>query len=130
MPRIVYPSVEELIETNRRVLREIRVKKADQHQVLSKSSLAAALHKAKAEEGDIYTKAVILLTELVRGHAFASGVRRTGYVATLSFLRANGERPHVIHDAKILTGVREGFYTMDEIKSWLKGNAIRKFTRP
>jgi prophage maintenance system killer protein len=50
---------------------------------------------------------------LVKGHAFASGVRRTAYVVTLSFLDSNGEHPHVIHDPKVLTGVREGFYTLD-----------------
>lgn len=129
MPSIIYPSVDELIETNNRVLREIRVKKADRHRVLSRARLEASLQRAKSEEGDIYDKAAILLSELVQGHAFASGVRRTAYVATISFLRTNKEQPQVVHDAKILTGVREGFYTMDEIKNWLKGNAIRKFTR-
>ena len=77
----------------------------------------------------LYDKAAVLLTELVRAHAFASGVRRTAYVATMSFLRTNGQHPSVIPDPKILTGVREDFYAQDEIKEWLKGNAIRKFTR-
>ncbi len=83
----IYPSVDELIETNKRVLKEIRVKKADRHRVLSRARLEAALRNAKAREGDVYGKAAILLTELVKGHAFASGVRRTAYVATISFLR-------------------------------------------
>ncbi len=129
MAPIIYPTVDELIETNRRALIEIRSKKADSHRVLSRPLLIAALEKVEAESGDLYDKAAVLLTELVRAHAFASGVRRTAYVATMSFLRTNGQHPSVIPDPKILTGVREGFYSQDEIKEWLKGNAIRKFTR-
>jgi prophage maintenance system killer protein len=78
---------------------------------------------------DIYEKAAVLLTELLRGHAFASGVRRTAYAATISFLRVNGETPKVVHDPKVMIGIRERFYTKEEIKSWLKGNEVRKFTR-
>jgi hypothetical protein len=47
----------------------------------------------------------------------------------MSFLRINGERPGTSHDPKVLTGIRERFYTKDEVKSWLKGNAIRSFSR-
>jgi len=130
VPGIVYPSVEELIETNKRVLREIRAKRADRHHVLSRPSLEATLRQVKLEGNDLYEKAAILLTQLVRSHAFASGVRRTAYVASISFLRANGEHPSVIHDSKILTGIREGFYTMDEVVNWLRGNVVRKFVRP
>ncbi len=129
MPSIVYPSVDELIETNRRILRDIRVKKADQHKILSKEKIKTALQKTISEEGDVYDKAAVLLTELVRGHAFASGVRRTAYAATISFLRINGETPALLHDPKVLTGIRERFYSKEQVKSWLKGNEVRKFTR-
>jgi prophage maintenance system killer protein len=129
MARVIYPSADELVETNERMLEEIQAKKADRHGVLSKKKLEDAIDKAKSEEGDLYDKASVLLIELVRGHAFASGVRRTAYAATISFLRVNGERPRVSHDPKVLTGIREGFYTKAEVKSWLKGNAIRSFAR-
>ena len=105
------------------------MKKADQHKILSRKALEIALAKARAEKGDIYDKAAVLLIELVRGHAFASGVRRTAYSATISFLKTNGENPAVPHDPKVLTGIREGFYTKQEVKSWLRGNAIRPFKR-
>jgi prophage maintenance system killer protein len=84
---------------------------------------------ARNEKGDLYDKAAVLLIELVRGHAFASGVRRTAYAATISFLRVNSERPDTSHDPKVLTGIRERFYTKDEAKNWLKGNEIRPFSR-
>lgn len=129
MSNIVYPSVEDVVEANRRVLKEIRVKKGDQHKVLSRQKIADALREARAEQGDVYDKAALLLTKLVRGHAFASGVRRTAYAVTISFLMSNGEQTHTIHDPRILSGIRERFYTTQEVKEWLKGNEIRKFTR-
>ena len=129
MPLVLYPSVDEIIETNRRVLREIRVKKADRYKVLSRRKIEAALQKMSEETGDIYDKAAVLLTELVHGHAFASGVRRTAFAATISFLRVNGESPGIPHDPEVLRGIREAFYTQQEIKEWLKGNEIRKFSR-
>lgn len=79
--------------------------------------------------GDVHDKAASLLTELIRKHPFASGNRRTAYVATRFFLESNGEKLKVTHDPRILQGMREGFYTRDEIKRWLKGNAIKEFTR-
>jgi death-on-curing family protein len=91
MARIIYPSADELVETNERVLEQIQVKGADHHGVLSRKKLEYAIEKTRNEEGDLYDKAAVLLIELVRGHAFASGVRRTAYAATISFLRINGE---------------------------------------
>ena len=66
MAPMIYPTVDELIETNRRALIEIRSKKADTHRVLSRPLLNAALEKVEAESGDLYDKAAVLLTELVR----------------------------------------------------------------
>ena len=57
------------------------------------------------------------------------GIRRTAIAAAISFLRLNGERVNTAYDPKVLQGIREGFYTKEEIKSWLKCNEIRKFTR-
>lgn len=129
MAEIIYPTVDELIEVNQRVLREIRVKKADQHRVLSKQKIEDAVRRTKEAEGDIFDKAATLLAELVRGHAFASGVRRTAFTATIAFLKTNGANPNVVHNPKVLMGIRERFYSKDEIKDWLKGNEIRKFAR-
>jgi hypothetical protein len=53
---LIYPSVDELIETNLRVLKEIRAKRADQHRVLSRPKLERALQKVKDEKGDVYDR--------------------------------------------------------------------------
>ena len=66
---------------------------------------------------------------LVQGHPFASGNRRTAFVATRLFLEQNGEKTKAEHDPKILQGIREGFYTTLEVKSWLKGDEVKRFAR-
>lgn len=129
MSDVDYPTIDELIELNRRVLGEIRVKKADRHRVLSRSGLEHLLGRVKEQEGDIYDKAVTLLIGLVRAHSFASGNRRTAYLAAMSFLEMNGKGANVAHDPRVLQGIREEFYTRDEIKAWLKGHEIKEFRR-
>ena len=124
-----YLTVEEVIEINKIVLREIRVRKADQPRVLADWKLEEGLELVKKTQGDIYDKAVAVVTELARGHAFASGNRRTAYVTAKVFLERNGAKMRVKHDPNVLQGIREGFYSKKEIKEWLKGNAIKEFLR-
>ncbi len=130
MAEIKYPTMDELIELNRRVLREIKVKKADRHRVLSRNALDNLLRMVRDQEGDIYEKAVTLLTGLVRTHHFASGNRRTAYLAAKGFLEMNGEKTPVVHDPRVLQGIREEFYTRYEIKRWLQGHETKEFRRP
>ncbi len=129
MSDVNYPSIDELIELNRRVLGEIRVKKADRHRVLSRRGLEGLMGLVEEQAGDVYEKATTLLIGLVRTHPFASGNRRTAYLATMSFLEMNGETTTVVHDPRLLQGIHEEFYTRDEIKAWLKGHEIKGFER-
>ncbi len=124
-----YPSVDDLVETNKRVLREVRVKKADQHKLLSRGVLENVLQRTGEEKGDVYEKAVTLLIGMLRTHPFASANRRTAYLATKGFLERNGEKTRVAHDPEILQGIRQEFYTRDEIRTWLQGNEIKRFRR-
>ncbi|MBI2084048.1 MAG: hypothetical protein HYT70_00300 [Candidatus Aenigmarchaeota archaeon] len=64
-----------------------------------------------------------------RIHPFESGNRRTAIVATASFLEVNSEKLNIIHDVNILQGVREIYYTDEEIKEWIRGGKIRAFER-
>ncbi len=130
MGAVKYPTINELIEINKLVLKLIKAKKADQHKVLSRNELEGVLRSMKEQEGDIYEKAVTLLTGLLlRSHPFASGNRRTAYLAARGFLEINGEEIGVEHDPDVLQGIREDFYARKEIISWLKGNGIRRFRR-
>ena len=126
---IELPTEDDIIQLNKEILKTIKVKKADKHKVVKEAAIAQAIESARKSSGDLYDKATILLINLVQGHPFDSGNRRTAFAAAMTFLRLNGERPKVVHDAKVLQGIREGFYTKDEVKKWLKGYGIRAFNR-
>ena len=129
---VKYPSVEKIIELNLLALSMIRAKKADQACVLSRGKLSQALEESKNFEGDIYDKAVILLKGIVQKHAFASGNRRTAFLAAKYFLMANKAAINVEdkpENARVLLGIREGYYSGEEIKEWIKNGKIREFSR-
>jgi len=126
---IDYPTVDQIVELNKEALATIKIKKADSHRVLSRARILAAIGETKSDAGDIYDKAASLLIALTRVHAFDSGNRRTALLAALTFLRMNRETARIVHDANVLLGVREGFYSKNEIRDWLKGHAVRKFER-
>ena len=98
----------------------------------NRAKLSEAIDKCKEVNGDIYDKAAILLKELVKAHAFASGNRRTAFITTLDFVKRNKGKVKIKDDptnAKVLTGIREGYYTNNEIKEWIKNGKIKQFKR-
>jgi len=132
MIKIAYPTNEEIIEYNKLVLENIKVKKADKPQVLSEIKLLEIISNCKKLKGDIYDKAVILLINLVRRHPFASGNRRTALFTAIKFLIDNNVQVKIKNDpifARVLTGIREGFYSNLEVHNWLKNGKIREFKR-
>lgn len=128
---ILYPSIEDIIEINKRVLQEIKVKKADRSRLMlsGRQILESMFRDVEANEGDVFDKAVILLKGIIQRHPFESGNRRTAISVTSSFLENNGEKLNITRDVNILQGMRENYYTHDEIKEWLKGGKIREFKR-
>jgi prophage maintenance system killer protein len=126
MARYRFPTADEIIELNKRVLMEIPAKKADSHKVLSRAKLQAILDDAEKADDDVYNPATELLFGIIKGHPFASGVRRTAVTLTSVFLKMNGAETEVPHDPEVIKGIREGFYNKSEVKEWLKGHGIRK----
>ena len=93
MPRIKYPTVEEIIATNKKVLEIHRAKKADKHELLgTKHQIQEIIDKSKRKKGDIYIKSAVLLKELTISHLFASGNRRTAYLVTNDFVYKNQKK--------------------------------------
>ena len=132
MNNVIYPTPEKIIDYNKFLLKEIKVKKADQPKVLSYLKINDTVEECKALRGSFYDKAVCLLKGLVQKHPFASGNRRTALFTTLTFLKDNNTNTDIKDDAKsskILTWIREGFYIDKEISNWLKNGKIRKFER-
>jgi len=110
-----------------RVLKDIRVKRADSHRVANRKKLDSVVDEVRALDGGAYEKAACLLIGLTKKHAFDSGNRRTAYAATELFLEANDETLKAEPDPTVLTGIREGFYRTEEVVEWLKGNGIQEF---
>ena len=125
MPRILYPTVEEIIETNRKVLQKIRVHKADRHGILmgqvGREKISRTIDAAESEEGDAYDKAAVLLIGIATGHPFESGNRRTAYSVAVDFLESNGFQVANTYDTNIVRGIRSGTHKKADVASWLKG---------
>ena len=130
MSEVRYLTTDEIVDINKNVLKEIKVKKADSHRVASRKKIEDVLGKVQAEEGDAYWKAAVLLIQLTKAHAFDSGNRRTAYAAAKLFLEANQKTLDIEVEPRVLTGIREGFYQTNEVVEWLKGHGIRAFVRP
>jgi len=129
---IEYPSVERIVEFNLLALTLIKMKKGDAHQVLSHSKIREAIEGCRNEDGDLYKKAVALLKALVQKHAFASGNRRTAFIAAKSFVLSNGGSFKIADDphyARAMQGIREDYYSDEELMEWIKHGKIREFKR-
>ena len=132
MKRIKYLTEKKVEEYNKLILSEIKVRKADQPKLLSKEKLKEAINLCKQTKGDIFDKACVLLVELICLHPFASGNRRTAIVSVQRFLEDNGNELRIktsASESNIFTGIREGFYTFEEVKKWIKNGKIKKFER-
>ncbi len=82
--------------------------------MLSYRKLVNTLEGCRALDGDIYDKAGFLMKNLIQGHPFASGNRRTAFITAKDFLISNGAKfaiPDHPKQAKVMLGIRETFYT-------------------
>ena len=110
----------------------IKVRKADKPEVLSKSKITNVIRDCEENDGDVYDKAIVLLKGLIQKHPFASGNRRTAFIATKDFILTNSHTFGIKDDpsaARAMQGIRENYYSHNEIKEWLKHGKIKKFTR-
>ena len=65
-------------------------------------------------------------------HPFASGNRRTAFVVVKDFLLMNKAEFKIKDDpiyARVMLGIREGYYKEEEIKNWIVKGDIREFRR-
>ncbi|MBI4931288.1 MAG: type II toxin-antitoxin system death-on-curing family toxin [Bacteroidetes bacterium] len=130
--KIKYLSEQDIIELNVVALSLIKIKKADKSELLSYYKLKAIVEGCKKLKGDIYDKTAFLLKEIIKQHAFASGNRRTAFIAAKHFLTLNNAIFNIKDEpeyAKIMTGIRENYYSDEEIKNWIQNGQIREFKR-
>jgi len=126
---VVYPSVDDLVEANKKVLTAVRVRHADSHRVLSYEKLRRIAETIPNVDGDLYDQSAALLRLIAKEHAFASGNKRTAYLVAEAFMVNNGLPWTAQYEDGVMTGIREGSYTQAEVKDWLTGHGIRPFRR-
>jgi len=129
---IMYPTVEEIQYNNTIAIEMFRKSKQDRAKTISLSYIQKAIDKVKMNPGDIYDKAALLLYELTRVHAFESGNKRTAFLTTKKFVLKNGGKfniPDTINNVKVMIGIRENYYSQNEIKEWIMNGKIKKFER-
>jgi len=132
MARTVYPTVDEIQYYNTIAIEMFRRSKLDQAKTISASYIQRAIDKVKMEPGDLYDKAARLIIELTSMHAFESGNKRTAFLSTKRFVLNNGGKfniPDTINNVKIMIGIRENFYSQNEVKEWIINGKIKKFER-
>lgn len=128
--RVEYLTVNDLIEINKYVLKAFHDKKGDKHEILDMVKILDLIFKVERLEGDVYEKAAYLMLHITKGHPFASGNKRTAYTATKKFL-SNNQKTYKFKDdnvinPKIMIAIREGRYTLDEIKEWITYGRVEK----
>jgi len=129
MPRIKYPTVQEIITTNKRVLEVFIVKKADKHELIgTKHRIQEIIEKAKRKKGDIYIKSAVLLKELTIAHLFASGNRRTAYLVTNDFIYKNNKKDieKSEKEVEIFKKIRYRVISDEELAKWIKNEKKKK----
>ena len=132
MVGIAYPTVDEIQYYNTIAIEMFRKSKQDRAKTISLSYIQKAIDKVKMNPGDIYDKAALLLYELTRIHAFESGNKRTAFLTTKKFVLKNEGKfniPDTINNVKVMIGIRENYYSQNEIKEWIMNGKVKKFER-
>ena len=132
MDLLNYPSVEEIQYYNTIAIEMFRKSKHDEAKIISFSYIEKAIEKVKNKQGNLYDKAALMLYELTRIHAFESGNKRTAFLTTKKFVIKNEGKfniPDSTDNVKVMIGIRENYYSLNEIKEWIKNGKIKEFRR-
>jgi len=127
-----YPTVEEIQYYNTIAIEMFRKSKHDEAKTITVSYIEKAIEKVQNKQGTLYDKAALMLYELTRVHAFESGNKRTAFLTTKKFVLKNEGKfniPDLTDNVKVMIGIRENYYSLDEIKEWIKNGKIKEFRR-
>ena len=132
MDLVSYPTVEEIQYYNTIAIEMFRKSKQDEAKTINVSYIKNAIEKVRNKQGNLYEKAALMLYELTRIHAFESGNKRTAFLTTKKFVLRNEGKfniPDSTNNVKVMIGIRENYYSLNEIKEWIKNGKIKKFRR-
>ena len=129
---LIYLNESALISINKRAIKLFEIKKKDKHELMSLYKLAHLVDGCIDFNGDFYEKTVFLTKSIIKSHCFASGNRRTALLALFLFHAFNNKKLYITDDPinnKIFLGIREGYYSDDELSCWIRSGKIKKFKR-
>jgi prophage maintenance system killer protein len=138
---VFYPTKEFIVALNELVLRAYPEKKADRHKIIKGGGLDFFLSRIEKQKFNEWTLALYLFRGLIQGHYFDSGNRRTAYFVLFVYFVSNDIKCYVTQHMEdnpnpflklgknMMTGIRENFYSDEEIIQWFKIGEIRKFIR-
>ena len=132
MDGIIYPTIDEIKYYNTIAIEMFRKTKHDRAITIEDAFILKAIKAVKSKEGTIYDKAAILLLKLTQAHAFESGNKRTAFLSTKRFVLMNNSKfniPDSTDNVKIMIGIRENYYTEEELRMWIKHGKIKEFRR-
>ncbi len=132
MQLLNYPTVEEIQYYNTIAIEMFRKNKHDEAKTITVSYIKKAIEKVKNKQGNLYDKAAVLIYELTRVHAFESGNKRTAFLTTKKYVIKNEGKfniPDSTDNVKVMIGIRENYYSLTEIKEWIKNGKIKEFRR-
>jgi len=94
------------------------------HGVKNQGALESAVFRPQSGYyADLVEEAAALFESLVNNHPFHDANKRTGFIATSTFLRLNGFRLVVTADAAeqyLLENLRAGTFRFERIREWLR----------
>ena len=104
---------EDIIEINKKV--------GEKGIVINDGNLEFAVHKL-SRNAPLEKKASALLHDLVSGHIFLDGNKRTAFVSTATLLKINGKNLEIKDEGVIdlVYGVANGKYNISEVESIMK----------
>lgn len=120
--RLWYPTVQDVINTNKIMVRDFRATKAEKAEVLNRKQIEQALLATKRQKGSVQDKAATLVRRLEH-HPFGSANRRTAYATMNQFLWKNEGYALYKKKAsgkKFMKDLREGKLTHEQIKRIIK----------
>lgn len=91
MVRVWYPSIEDIIDYNKKMVKMYSATKSEKHEMggESKKRIKKAIESSRSKKGDVEDKALVLLKKLNILHPFGSANRRTAHFAMNKMLYCN-----------------------------------------
>ena len=121
MGKISYLSAEDLLEINKIVVERF----GGTFGIKDKGTIEFTIDHMKIPK-NLYRKAAVLMRNIITGHAFLDGNKRTGFESMKVFLELNGKLFILEDEKEIINAVvkmAKGEMKIDAIQKWIETNS-------